>query len=105
MPAGHLEQMQSFLGPRVPPEALQPTPHSGAGLPQTWCSSVPLAGAAVDRAVVGEALVHPFPLGWGAALRLTLLTLQGAGLPHEGGQAKSRGLFGWVSHPAGSPAV
>lgn len=59
------------------------------GLSWAWCNSVPLAGAAVYRAVVVEALVHPFILVWGAALRLALLSLQGTGLPHEGRQARS----------------
>lgn len=56
MPDGHLEQMQSFWGPRVLPKALQPSPCSGGVLAPTWCSSVSLA-------VVWEALVHPFLLG------------------------------------------
>lgn len=66
-PAGHLEQMQSFFGPRVPQKSLKPVPCTEELLPWGGCSSVPWAGAAVDRAVVGEALVHPLLFGWGCA--------------------------------------
>lgn len=67
-----------------------------------WWSSVSSSGTAVDRAVVGEALVHPFPLGWGAALRLMLLTLQGQGCPAREGEPGAKVC---LSESAGSPAV
>lgn len=74
-----------------------------------WMDMVQLCFLVWDccgQAVVGEDLVHPFLFGWGAALSLMLLTLQGQGCPvrRRSQEPRSQKLFVWICWESSSSA-